>query len=106
MFCSRCRRSFAKIMLVTIKMQINNISFSIFEIQKLFNSETNHECNCPFCNNTALTILKTNLLLGSAFEISYSELCIDSKLNSNGFLPGPTRNYSTCQSTGALHMQI
>ena len=79
MFCSRCRRSFAKIMLVTIKMQLNNISFSIFEIHKLFNSETNNECNFPFCNNTALTILKTNLLLGSLFELNYSELCQDSK---------------------------
>jgi hypothetical protein len=88
MFRSRCQRSFAKIMLVTIKMQLNNISFSIFEIQKLFNSETNHECNCPFCNNTALTILKTNLLLGSAFELNYSELCQDSKHIQTGFMPG------------------
>ena len=89
MFCSRCRRSFAKIMLVTIKMQLSNISFSIFEIQKLFNSEQNHEANCPFCNNVAVTILKTNLLLGSAYELNYSELYLDSKLNQGGFLPGP-----------------
>lgn len=58
-------------MLVNIRLLLNDLSFSIFEIQKLFNSETNHESVCPFCHNLAVTILESNILLGSAIELSY-----------------------------------
>ena len=74
----------------------------------MFNSDSNHQCNCPFCNNIAVTILKTHLLLGSVYELNYSELCHDSKQNTNGYGLNNSisaKPYSTCQSTGNLHMQ-
>ena len=103
MLCAQtsCRRAFIKIMLVKLKQLPEEKEVGLFEVQSLFNSTQNHECECPFCGEIAVTILSENLLMGSQAQLNYAEFISECRLQGqyNSSNHGGIAKGSTCAST-------
>jgi len=71
MLCGNCGRRFTKIMLVEQTTSPDDNEKNVMDIQSLFNSSRNHECECPHCQKRAFIILYCTLLIGNLTQIDY-----------------------------------
>jgi len=87
-------------MLVKLNQLPDERDVSLFGVQSLFSSLQNQECECPFCGESACTILSENLLMGSQEQLDYRDLIHESMTQSlvTGGTYGGAKG-STCAST-------